>query len=327
MDYKSVLHHTLTRFVLGRLVLALVSALFIAAIVFFAIRAVPGDPVRVILGNDPTQQQYDAMYKIMGLDQPIVAQFFIWLGQFLTGDLGHSFAQGKDVADILWPALGNTLIVGGTAALLAIVIGLLLGNLATVGPRPLRRVADGIEAVFLSAPQYSVALVFLVLFSVVLAWLPVSGLHSLSGGDALDLPRHLVLPCLALALAPGAQMGRSLKTSIAGLNHTELLPSLRSRGLSPARLWAHTHHNALPPLLTVLGIQVGTMLGGSLFIERIFSIPGLGQMIVVAIGARDFALVQAGSFVIGLIFVVVMLVTDVLNAVIDPRVRVQRRAA
>lgn len=322
MDYKIVLSHPLVRFVAGRLALALASGLFIAVIVFFAIRAIPGDPVLVVLGNAPTEAQYAAMHEIMGLDRPLYVQFALWLGSLLGGDLGFSFAQGKPVAAILWPALGNTLIVGGVAAVLAIVLGLLLGNLATARWRPVRRAADAFEAVFLSAPQYSVALIFLVGFSVTLGWFPASGLRTLGGGGPWDLPWHLVLPCLALALAPGAQMARSLKTSVATLQQTELLPSLRGRGLSPVSVWLHTHHNALPPLLTVLGIQVGTMLGGSLFVERIFSIPGLGQMIVTAIGLRDYALVQAGAFVIGLLFVLVMFITDVLNAVIDPRVRV-----
>lgn len=327
MDYRSALTRLPLRFIAGWLVLAVLSALFIAAVIFFAIRAIPGDPVLVVVGPDATPAQYEAMTELMGLDQPMLVQFLIWIGQFGSGSFGHSFAQGKPVADILWPALGNTLIVGGTAALLAIVIGLALGNMAVFAPRPLRRLADGFEAVFLSAPQYSVALVLLVLFSVTLAWFPASGLTTPRvGGGPIDMASHLVLPCLALALAPGAQMARSLKTSIASLKHNDLLPSLRARGLSPMRMWAHTHHNALPPLLTVLGIQVGTMLGGSLFIERIFAIPGLGQMIVTAVGLRDFALVQAGAFVIGLLFVLVMLVTDVLNAVIDPRIRVKRTA-
>lgn len=322
MDYRIVLRSSLVRFIAGRAVLAVVSGLFIAAIVFFAIRAIPGDPVMVVLGNSPTQAQYDTMYELMGLDQPIYIQFATWLGSFLSGDLGHSFAQGKAVSSILWPALGNTLIVGGTAACLAILIGLLLGNASSSRLVGVRRIADTLESVFLSAPQYSVALVFLVAFSVVLRAFPASGLYSFSGGGPFDLAWHLVLPCLALALAPGAQMGRSLKTSVAALRSSEFLPSLRARGLSRPRVWLHTHHNALPPLLTVLGIQVGTMLGGSLFVERIFSIPGLGQMIVQAIGLRDYALVQAGAFVIGLIFVIVMLLTDIANALIDPRVRV-----
>jgi peptide/nickel transport system permease protein len=322
MDYKILLRSRFTRFIASRLAQAILSALFVAVIVFFAMRSIPGDPVVIILGTDATPEQYERMTALMGLDKPIVAQFLVWLGQVATGDWGHSFTQGKAVADVVGPALENTLALGAAATLIAVIVGLALGNLATSSVRPLRRVADWAEAIFLSAPQYTVALILLVGLAVVVPVFPAGGLVSLRDPGPFDLLLHLVLPATALSLAPGAQMARSLKTSILELQSKELIPSLRARGLSPIRLSAHVHHNALPPMITVLGIQVGTMLGGALFVENIFSIPGLGNLVVQSLGLRDYAVVQAVSFLIAIIFIVVMLLADVVNAVLDPRIRV-----
>jgi peptide/nickel transport system permease protein len=159
---------------------------------------------------------------------------------------------------------------------------------------------------------------------VLLPVFPAGGLTTRGDGGPADLAAHLVLPALALALAPGAQMARSLKTSISTLQATELLPALRARGLSPLRIAVHAHHNALPPMVTVLGIQVGSMLGGALFVENIFSIPGLGALVVQSVTLRDYQLVQAVALVIAIIFIVVLLAADVLNALLDPRIRVGR---
>lgn len=319
-------HAGLIRFVTGRLVQALVSAAFIAALVFVVIRSIPGDPVLILLGMDATDAQYDALRTAMGLDEPMLVQFALWVGRMFTGDWGYSFSQSRSIVEVVGPALENTLLLGGSAILLAIVIALVLGNLSTSRVKVVRRGADVVEAVFLSAPQYSVALILLVAFAVVLPVFPAGGLSSQRGGGGpFDLVMHLVLPAVALALAPGAQMARSLKTSIAELQGNDLLPSLAGRGLAPWRISLHLHHNALPPMVTVLGIQAGSLLGGSLFVETIFSIPGLGNLLVQSIGLRDYALVQAASFVVALLFVLALLAADVLNAILDPRMRVGTR--
>ena len=324
MDYKAIRQNRLVRFVGGRLVLTVITAFFVSIVVFLAIRTIPGDPALIILGNDSTPEERAQLREVMGLDQPLIGQFFTWLGQTLKGDFGFAFSQGRPVAEVLGPALNNTLLLGGVASILAIIIGLAMGNAATSRWRTLRRVTDGVEAFFLSAPQYTVALVLLILFAVLLPVFPAGGISSRGDGGFIDIASHLVLPALALALAPGAQMARSLKTSISTLQSTELLPSLRARGLSPWRLAVHAHHNALPPMVTVLGIQVGSMLGGALFVENIFSIPGLGALVVQSVALRDYQLVQGVSLLVAVIFVVVLLAADILNALLDPRIRVGR---
>lgn len=324
MDYKVIAHNRFIRFVGARLLMTILTGFVIAAVVFFAIRAIPGDPVVSILGTDSTAEERAALREVMGLDTPAVVQFGHWLGQVATGDFGYSYSQGRPVTEIIGPALGNTLLLGGAASLLAVVLALVMGNLATARWRGLRRAIDWVEAFFLSAPQYTVALLLLIGFAVLLPLFPAGGLSTRGDGGPLDVATHLALPALALALAPGAQMARSLKTSIATLQATELLPTLRARGLSPLRLALHAHHNALPPMITVLGIQVGSMLGGALFVENIFSIPGLGALVVQSVSLRDYTLVQAVSLLIAVIFILVLLAADVLNALLDPRIRVGR---
>jgi peptide/nickel transport system permease protein len=322
MDYKAMRHNRLVRFIGSRLLLTVITAFFVSMIVFFAVRAVPGDPALNVLGLQSTAADREALRRVMGLDQPLIVQFFSWLGHAITGDFGYSYSQGRPVASVIGPALGNTLFLGLAASILAVIIGLAMGNAATSRWRGLRRTTDWIEAVFLSAPQYTVALILLICFAVLLPLFPAGGVSTRGNGSVADIGSHLLLPAIALALAPGAQMARSLKTSIATLQATELLPSLRARGLSPLRISVHAHHNALPPMVTVLGIQVGTMLGGALFVENIFSIPGLGALVVQSVALRDYTLIQAVSLLIAVIFIVVLLLADLLNALLDPRIRV-----
>jgi peptide/nickel transport system permease protein len=325
MEYRTWRTHPLTRFTGSRLLLTLVTAFVVAMVVFFAVRAAPGDPALTVLGLQSTEADRVALRHVMGLDQPLIVQFFTWIGHAVTGDFGYSYSQGRPVTAVILPALGNTLLLGGAASILAVLIGLAMGNAATSRWRGLRRMTDWIEAVFLSAPQYTVALVLLICFAVLLPIFPAGGVSARGDGGPGDIAAHLLLPAIALALAPGAQLARSLKTSIASLQSTELLPSLRARGLSPASIAVHAHQNALPPMITVLGIQVGSMLGGALFVENIFSIPGLGALVVQAVTLRDYALVQAVSLLIAVIFIVVLLLADLLNALLDPRIRVGTR--
>lgn len=318
MEYKT---SKLTRFILGRIAFSAVSALFVAVVVFFVIRSLPGDPARVVLGDSATPEQYVAMREIMGLDQPLIVQLWAWFSQMITGGWGHSFSQGRPVVEVVLPALGNSMLIGGIACVFAVLIALVLGNAATVNNRRVRRSADWVEATLLSAPQYTVALLLLVGFAVLLPVFPAGGLESRGGGGLIH---HLILPALALALAPGAVLARALKTSILEIKGKDLIPSLTARGLSPAQVTLHVHHNALPPMVTMLGLQVGAMLGGALFIEQIFSIPGLGLVLVQSVGLRDYALVQAIAFTVALIAILAMLLADIVNATIDPRIRAAR---
>lgn len=321
MRYKIGVARHLVIYTAWRAALAAVTVLFVALLVFLLMRLAPGDPAMILTEQrGATNEELAQLRQAMGLDTPVLVQFLGWLGALLTGDLGTSYTQGRPNIDVIGPALLNTLRLGGLAILLAVVLGLALGNLANAPSRIARRVAEWTELIFLSAPQYTVALILMVVFAVLIPVFPSGGLGD-ANATAGEVLRRLTLPAVALALPFGAQLGRTLKTSIATLRATELLPSLEARGLSPLRLSLHMHQNAVPPMVTVLGFQVGIMLGGAIFVETIFSIPGLGNGIVQAVGMRDYALVQAYTMVIAVVFIVAVLVSDLVNLILDPRMR------
>ena len=324
MESATTLRNRTVRYVFSRLGYAVVSAFFVSVVVFFSLRATAGDQALAILGPTSTPAQRAQLRHVIGLDRPVLSQFVSWLENLLTGDFGYSYSQGRPVSEVIAPALRNTLLLGAVATMLTIAIGLVLGNLASSKSRVLRRTTDWFEAIFLSAPQYTVALILLLLLAVRLKVFPSGGLHSLSGGGPTELAEHLVLPSISLALAPGAYLGRALKTAKIELQTTELLPAIRLRGLSPWRVSLHAHHNALPPMITQFGIQLGTIFGGALFVENIYSIPGLGQLTLQSITGRDFTLVQATSFLLAAMFVGLLLVADLVNLALDPRLRDSR---
>ncbi|WP_169241906.1 ABC transporter permease [Bifidobacterium olomucense] len=304
-----------------RLFTAMLMSLAVMFVVFFAIRMIPGDPAVNLLGADSTAAERKAMRATLGLDKPILVQFSIWLEGLAHGNLGYSYAYGKDSLSVVIPALCNTMMLGVSASILAIVIAIVLGNFGAANNKTIRQFSNWIEAFFLSAPQYAVALILLIVFTVQLRVFPSGGLHNTGVTDIGDLLSHLFLPSLALSLAPGAQMARSLKTSLLEIRGSDLIPSLEARGLSSRQVMVHEYRNAIPPMITVLAIQVGSMLGGALFVENIFSIPGLGQLVVQAVGLRDFQTVQSSVLVIALIYIVVLMLGDIATTWIDPRLR------
>ncbi len=324
MQSAAVLRNRTVRYVLSRLGYAAASAFFVAAVVFFSLRATAGDQALAILGTTSTPTQRVQLRHVIGLDRPVLSQFASWLGNLLTGNFGYSYSQGRPVSAVIAPALRNTLLLGAASTVLTVAIGLAMGNLASSNSRALRRITDAFEVVFLSAPQYTVALILLLFLAVRFQVFPSGGLHSLSGGGQADLAEHLVLPSVSLALAPGAYLARALKTSKIELQTTELLPAIRLRGLSLWRVSLHIHHNALPPMVTQFGIQLGTIFGGALFVENIYSIPGLGQLTLQAIEGRDFTVVEATSFLLAAMFVGLLLVADLANLALDPRSRESR---
>ncbi|GGM62365.1 ABC transporter permease [Microbacterium saperdae] len=311
-------------FVVRRILASAATLLVVALIVFLLIRSIPGDPTITILGLDSSQDERDRLRDRLGLNAPLWSQFTHWLLQILQGDLGYSYREGSDIASIVLPAFRATLSLTLAATVLAVAIALVFGLLGTHEVRIVRRVSDAVEAFLLSAPQYSVALLLLIVFTVLVPVFPSGGIWNSSDPSPASVASHLFLPALALALATGAQLGRSLKTSVDAIHSTELVPSLRMRGLSPARVAGHVFHNALPPVVTLLGFQMGWMLGGAIFVETIFSIPGLGSLVVQAVGARDYDLVQVTAFVIAAAFILLLLIVDVVVALIDPRIRVGR---
>ncbi|GAB7184719.1 ABC transporter permease [Kitasatospora sp. Ki12] len=314
----------MTRFLLRRLLLAVPTLFGVTAVVFATVALVPGDPVAAFLGPGAPPEARRELTERLGLDEPLPVRYVDWLGHALTGDLGTSVAGQRPVADLLLPALGQTLTLTAAAFLLVLLGGVALGALGALRPRgPGGRISGALSTLAVSAPQYSVALLLIAVFAVGLRWLPAGGTNDAFGpGGPADLARHLVLPAVAAALVPLGLTARVFRAALGTVLAGELADSLRARGLRPAAVLRHCVHNASPALLTIGGLQLAYLLEGVVFVETLFAWPGVGRLLYDALTARDLPLVQGGVLVVAVAFVGVNILVDAAHAAIDPRVRV-----
>ena len=332
---------------LKKLATLIPTLLGVTLVAFALIRLVPGDPIEIMVGErrlDPAA--HAALMQQMGLDQPLPVQYLRYAAQLLQGDLGKSLVTREPVADefkVLFPA---TVELAGTALLLALGLGLPLGIAAA-----LKRGSFFDQAVMATAtvgnsmPVFWWGLILIMFFSVGLQWTPVSGrvgiefdvpfvtgfmlidsaLANLKGeepGAFVSALLHLVLPATVLGTIPMAVIARMTRSSMLEVLREDYRRTARAKGLAPARVVVvHGLRNALIPVVTVLGLQVGSLLGGAVLTETIFSWPGIGKWLVDAIGRRDYPVVQAGILISALIFIAVNLVVDLLYGVVNPRMR------
>jgi peptide/nickel transport system permease protein len=286
---------------------------------------IPGDITAALLGPMATEAAKEQLRHALGLDQPLLVQYVKWLGTALSGDFGRSIATSLPVSHLVLPKFGNTVVLAAGSLLLSLVIGFGIGVFAAAhAGSTFDRATMSITLVFGSIPPYWLGLVLVMIFALSLRWLPTTGMYDIiDPGGISDLLRHLVLPAVATAAAPAAIITRMVRTSMVEILAQDYVRVARAKGI-PRRviLWRHVLRNALPPIATITGLQLGYLLGGALFTEVVFAWPGLGYQLNSSIVARDVPVVQAAVMLIALIFVLVNLAVDMLNAVIDPRIRV-----
>jgi peptide/nickel transport system permease protein len=313
----------MARFVLRRLLLAVPTVLGVTVVVFLTVKLIPGNPVAALAGPSSTPAARAALTHSLGLDRAMPIQYFDWLRNFVTGNFGTSIARQQPVRPMVMSAFNNTLILAVAGAVVAGVGGLLLGALGALWRRKgIGRAASAFSTVSVSAPQYSVALLLLIFLSVSHPIFPSGGMHNATGGGGFpSLLDHLVLPAIAAGLAPMGVIARMFRASLLEVLSQDFVLSLQARGLSRARVVWHAVHNTVPTLFTVAGLQLGFLMGGVIFVETIFSWPGLGQLVYSAISERDFPVIEGGAFVIAVALVLLNLLADVGHAAVDPRVR------
>jgi peptide/nickel transport system permease protein len=262
----------------------------------------------------------------LGLDEPLWRRFFIWLGNVLQGDLGRSVTLQRPVVDEIAERLGPTLLLAATALALSAVLGLAVGVIAAVhrGQWRDRLLTLGV-LVGVSMPQFWLALLLILVFGVWLRWLPASGMFSVyGGGDLADLLRHLVLPATSLAVVVTGVLARLGRTAMLEELSQDYVRMARARGLTERRVvYRHALANMLGKMVPAIGLQTGFLLGGAVYIETVFQWPGLGRMLVDAISTRDLLLVQGGVLVMAAAYVLVNLLADVLQHLLDPRIRLR----
>lgn len=314
----------MTRVIGTRLGATLLVLFGVSLIVFLLLQMVPGDPAVTILGTGATAETVAALRAQLGLDRALPVQFFEYLGGLLHGDLGRSLTVDTPVTNIMVPRFANTLILTGAALVLCIVIAIPLGVIAAHKQYSIfDRASMVISLAGASVPVYWFGLLLVGVFSITLGWLPTSGMYNprFPGGFG-DLLAHLVLPAIAAALVPLAVIARMTRSVMVDILQQDYVRTLRASGLSTTSvLWRHALRNALPPIVNIIGLQVGYLLGGVVFVEVVFGWPGLGQQLYTSITQRDIPVVQAGVLFIALAFVIINLIADTAVGLLDPRTR------
>ncbi|MBY6412025.1 ABC transporter permease [Rhodococcus sp. BP-252] len=308
----------------SRLLSTVAVLLGVSLIVFLLLQLVPGDPALTILGSGATQESVAAVRSELGLDRSLPVQYLDYMGGLLQGDLGRSLTVSKPVTEIMMPRFWNTIILTVAALALCIVIGVPLGIAAARKQNGVfDRIAMFVSLAGASVPVYWFGLVLIGFFSINLGIFPTSGMYnSRHPGGFVDMLTHLALPALAAALVPLAVIARMTRSVMVDVLQQDYIRTLRASGLSEQSiLWRHGLRNALPPIVNVIGLQVGYLLGGVVFVEVVFGWPGLGQQLYTSITQRDIPVVQAGVLFIALAFVVVNLIADIAVGLLDPRTR------
>ena len=314
----------------------------VSIVVFFMVRAIPGDPAQIMLGQQATQEQVQQIRENMGLDKPIFVQYGLFLKDALRGDLGDSIVTGRPVTTELLTRLPATLELTAFAMLIAILVGIPVGVISAVRQYSLLDKTTSVLALTgISMPIFWLAMILVVIFGVNLELLPfpgrldpTTGITAITGlvlVDSLltlnfagfwDGLLHLIMPALALATIPMAVIMRMTRSSMLEVMNEDYVRTARAKGVVPWRVvFKHALRNAMLPTITVIGLQTGLLMGGAIITETIFSWPGIGLYTYNSISARDYASVQGVVLYGALLFVLINLLVDILYAILDPRVR------
>jgi ABC-type dipeptide/oligopeptide/nickel transport system permease component len=294
----------------------------VALIVFVTMYLAPGDPALVMLGPEATHDALQALRRDLGLDEPLVVRFGRWLAKAVQGDFGRSVWLNRPVLPEVVARFKATVLLAGTALAISAAGGILVGVVAATRRNSIVDRAVMLGAILgASLPVFWTGLVLIIIFAVRLGWLPAFGMYSPAGGGVKDLVWHLVLPSVTLALPSMSVIARLTRSSMLDVLRQDYIRTARAKGISEVRV--HEHHafrNAVIPTLTVIGVQTGYLLGGSVLTETVFSWPGLGTLMMRGVLSRDFPLVQGCVLLVAVAFILVNLIVDMMYGLLDPRI-------
>lgn len=302
------------RYIIKRLLYTVPVLLGISLLLFFMLRMLPGDPAQVLAGQMASAEEVEMIRHQLGLDQPVMLQYIHFLNRLAHFDLGRSARTQNPVIQEIWARLPNTLVLAVLAISLACLLGIPAGVLSAVKPYSWLDYLMTSAALFgISMPVFWLGLMLVLIFSVTLHWLPAGGTGSW---------QHLILPSFTLAMFVVAFIARMTRSTMLEILSQDYTTTARSKGLTEkVVVIKHALKNAMIPIITVIGLQFGMLLGGAVLTETVFAWPGLGRLIVDSILARDYAVTQGAILIFGLLYVLVNLVVDLLYAVLDPRIR------
>ncbi len=310
-------------FLVKRILQMLLALLGVSIVVFSLMHIVPGDPVRVALGTRFDQALYDSLQARLGLDRPLVEQYFTWLRGALTGDLGVSFRNGQPVTALILERLPATVTLAGAALVIALLVALPAGIISAVrSGTGLDYTVSAASQIGISLPDFWAGVMYILLFSLTLRCLPSSGFTPIGDGFG-EWARHLILPAVTVGLISGSIITRFVRSAVLEALNQDYVLTARAKGLSEWQIVRrHVLPNAWIPIVTVIGLQLGFLLGGVVVTEVIFAWPGLGRLALTAVKDRDFTVLQGAVLYIAFMFLAINLVVDIIYAWLDPRVRV-----
>jgi peptide/nickel transport system permease protein len=300
-------------YVLRRTLVLLPLMMGVSLVVFLALRLAPGDPAVLMLGESATQEGVAKIHRDLGLDRPLIEQYVRFVGASLRGDLGRSFSSGRPVAEEVVHAFRISLTLAVLSMLASSLLGMTMGCLSAVGHKTwtdylVRSFVLGL----VSMPVFWLGLLLASLLSVELGWLPASGWGTF---------KHTILPVLTLSAFPLASIARMTRSSVLEAMMADYVTTAKAKGVRRFRIIVgHVLPNALIPVTTVIGLQFGTLLGGAVLVESVFALPGLGTLLILAVLARDYAIIRGVVLFVALMFALVNLSVDVLYAYLDPRI-------
>jgi peptide/nickel transport system permease protein len=302
------------RYILYRLVLTIFVLLGVSLVVFFMIRLVPGDPAELLADQWATKEDIEQIRRDMGLDQPITVQYFRFMDSLLHGDLGHSVITKVPVTTEIAARFPYTLELAVTGTVIAVVMGTVAGTISAVKPFSLFDNAAMILSLLgVSTPAFWLGLMLILAFSVNLRWFPAMGATS---------AKHLILPSLTLGLLTAGVIARQSRSSMLQTLQEDYIVTARSKGLlERAVVYRHALKNALIPVITIVGLQFGHLLGGTVLVESVFAWPGMGRLLVDAIFTRDYPIIQGAVLMFAMVFALVNLSVDLTYGLLDPRIR------
>ncbi|WP_016698444.1 ABC transporter permease [Actinoalloteichus spitiensis] len=311
------------RYLLNRLLQSLVTLFLVSVVIFAGVRAMPGDPALLLAGDDPSPETVAAINEQYGFDRAWPIQYLTWVGQMLRWDFGESIRTGMPVSETILTRLPATLELAALSLLVAALVGVLAGVAAAVRQgRPTDWLANGVALLGLSVPNFWLGLMGILVFAVALGWLPASGYVPFLESPAGNLA-SMVMPAIVLGTGLAAIILRQTRSSMIEALGSDYVRTARAKGMTPRRVVAHALRNSLITVLTILGLQLGALISGTVVTEQIFVLPGFGRLMVESVFTRDFPVIQATVMVTAVGYILVNLVVDLLYSVVDPRIRVQ----
>lgn len=309
-------------YVVQRLISAIPVLAIVAVLVFLMLRLTPGDPAAVIAGDNASSEQIAQVRHQLGLDQPLPAQFAIWIGNLARGDLGESFFFKKSIGELILGRVEPTLSLAAATMLIAVCLAIPLGVVAAYRHGSwLDRIVMGVSVLGFSVPVFVIGYLMIYVFSITLGWFPVQGYQPLSAGLSGYLHR-LVLPALTLSVVYIALIARMTRASVLEVLNEDYIRTARAKGQVERKiLFRHALKNAAVPIVTVVGIGIALLIGGVVVTESVFAIPGLGRLTVDAVLARDYPTIQALILLFSGVYVLINLLIDLTYGLFDPRIR------